>query len=224
MIAESIGLGPHPSLIRARLSNESFSNRKVDIGKLLRLLEAARWTPSYGNEQPWNFIVTSKDDPGAHARLLSRLAESNLSRARLAPILILSVVKLNFEMGSFQKGSVERASFERAGHRNPYAFHDAGKAVSNLAHKAGAMGLLVHQMSGFDAVRAREFFSIPSGYIPVAVIAIGYPEPDGPATNPAMDGADSRLPLESLVFAGRWGEASPLLAVATPDPCDERKM
>src|SRR5215470_1417832 len=115
MIAEPIGLSPHPSLIRARLSPESFSNRKVDIAKLLRMLEAARWTPSYGNEQPWSFIVTSKDDPGAHARLLSCLAESNIPRARRAPILILSVVRLNFE-----KGRVERPSFERGGHRNPY--------------------------------------------------------------------------------------------------------
>lgn len=205
-MTETIGLEPHPSLLRARWSPETFSTRKVDIDKLLRLLEAARWTPSYGNEQPWSFIVTSKDDAAAHARLLSCLAESNVSKARRARILILSVVKLNFEEGA----------------RNPYAFHDAAKAVSNLTRKAGVMGLLVHQMSGFDVVKAREMFSIPSGYIPVAVLALGYPDFGNPTQNARTDGASkSRRPLESLVFAGRWGEESPLLAGVAADGCDD---
>ena len=208
MITEMIGSSPHPSLIRARWSPTSFSERKVDIGKLLSLLEAARWTPSYGNEQPWSFVVASKDDPVARERLLSCLAESNIAKARRAPILILTVVKLNFE---------------KDGRRNPYAFHDASKAVSNLTDKAAVMGLLVHQMSGFDAVSARAWFDIPAGHTPVAVIAVGYPDHDIAVAKRSTDPAPRRRrPLQTLVFTERWGEASPLLLDATFDPCDER--
>jgi nitroreductase len=211
MISETIGLHAHPSIIRARLSPRSFSTRTVDIGKLLKLLEAARWTSSYGNEQPWSFVVASRDDRAAHERLLSCLAESNIATARPAPLLILSVVKLNFDAD---------------GRRNPYAFHDAGKAASNLTHKAGAMGLLARQMSGFDAARARELFNIPSGFTPVAVIAIGYPGPDSPTGNILMEETSKmRRPLGNLVFADRWGESSPLLlGGAQPDPCDDRDI
>jgi hypothetical protein len=84
------------------------------------------------------------------------------------------------------------------------------------------MGMLVHQMSGFDVVRARELFDIPPGHIPVAVIAIGYADLDGPTGGPAKYGTShTRKPLQSLVFAGRWGEASSLMTGASPDPCDE---
>jgi nitroreductase len=209
MITETIGSHPHPSLLRANWSPRSFSGRRVDIGKLLRLLEAARWTSSYGNEQPWGFIIASRDDRAAHERLLSCLAESNLPTARRAPILILSVVKLNFDAD---------------GTRNPYAFHDAGKAASNLARRAGAMGLLVYQISGFDVVRARKLFNIPVGFTPVSVVAIGYPGPASPTEAVPIDAlVQNRRPLQSLVFTGRWGQASPQLLASRTDPCDERE-
>src|SRR5260370_41560071 len=98
--------------------------RRFDVGNLSKLLGEARWNPSYRIEQPWSFILTSKQDPAAYERLLSCLAESSIDRAGRAPILILSVVKLNFD---------------RDGQRNPYAFHDAGQAVANLTQRAAAM-------------------------------------------------------------------------------------
>jgi nitroreductase len=207
MMTQAIGSNQHPSLIRTHLSAQSFSARKVDIGKLLRLLEAARWTSSYRNEQPWGFIIASREDPGTYERLLNCLSESNVARARHAPVLILSVVKLNFDDGQ----------------RNPYAFHDAGKAVTNLANRAAGMGLLVHQMGGFDAASARESFQIPSGHSPVAVIAVGYADEDT-STDAGNTDETSRVrrPLDSLVFNGRWGDVSPLLLRASSDPCDDR--
>ncbi|HKF59498.1 MAG TPA: nitroreductase family protein [Blastocatellia bacterium] len=207
MIAQRIGSSTHPSLIKVRWTAESFADRTVAGSRLLTLLEAARWTPSYGNEQPWSFVVASKEDPVAHQHLLSCLFESNVARARRAPVLILSVVKLNFEAD---------------GNRNPYAFRDAGRAIANLTQKAAKMGLLVHQMSGFDAARARELFDIPSGYAPVSVIAIGYPAVNTPSDNVAVSRvSQSRRPLQSLIFTERWGQPAQLLMATPADPCDE---
>ena len=207
MITQSIGSSPHPNLIKIRWTAESFADRTVDASKLLKLLEAARWTPSYGNEQPWSFVVASKEDSIAHRHLLSCLFESNVARARRAPVLILSVVKLNFEAD---------------GNRNPYAFHDAGRAIANLTQRAETMGLAVHQMSGFDAARARELFDVPSGYAPVSVLALGYPAVNTPSNNVAMSHvSQSRRPLQSLIFTERWGQPSELLIATPADPCDE---
>jgi nitroreductase len=206
MITQSIGSSPHPSLIKVRWTAGSFADRPVDASRLLKLLEAARWTSSYANEQPWSFVVASKEDIVAHERLLSCLFESSVAKARRAPVLILSVVKLNFDGG---------------GARNPYAFRDAGRAIANLTRRAGSVGLLVDQMSGFDAVRARELFDIPSGYSPVAVLAIGYPNVDMPVSNTAAsEPLQSRRPLQSLIFTERWGQPSELLIGISPDPCD----
>jgi len=203
MIAQTIGSTQHPSLIRPRLDHRSFSTRKVDLRNLLLLLEAARWTVSFRNEQPWSFIITGNDDLPAYEGLLSCLAESNITWARRAPVLMLLVVKLNFDDGQ----------------RNPYAFHDAGKALSNLRLRAKGMGMLVHPMSGFDAARARSLFSIPGGYAPVAIIAIGHPDHVDRVDAPTQREASNRRPLDSQVFVDRWGQSSTLFAGMSNDPC-----
>ncbi|MDR4473522.1 MAG: hypothetical protein MRJ92_13065 [Nitrospira sp.] len=41
--------------------------------------------------------------------------------------------------------------------------------------QATAMGLIAHQMAGFDVEKARVDLSIPAGFEPVAMIALGYP-------------------------------------------------
>ncbi|HWO01040.1 MAG TPA: nitroreductase family protein, partial [Blastocatellia bacterium] len=115
---------------------EMFSARMVEPEKLRCLLESANQTPSHLNQQPWHFIIATKDDSEEYERLVSCLSEVNVEWARRAPILMLSVVRLN-------NGS--------NGGRNRYAFRDAGHAVSNLVLKAKAMGLAAQQMAGFDA-------------------------------------------------------------------------
>jgi len=63
--------------------------------KLRCVIEGASWTPSYLNEQPWNFIIATKDDSIEYERLVSCLADVNVEGARRAPVLMLSVVRLN---------------------------------------------------------------------------------------------------------------------------------
>lgn len=61
---------PIHDLLRRRWSLRAFSERSVEPAKLRRLLEAARWAPSSFNEQPWCFIVATKEDPAEYERLL----------------------------------------------------------------------------------------------------------------------------------------------------------
>ena len=58
---------------------------------------------------------------------------------------------------------------------NRHAFHDVGLATENLLLQAAALGLVAHPMAGFDIEQARADLKIPSGYEPVAMIAVGYP-------------------------------------------------
>ena len=66
-------------------------------------------------------------------------------------------------------------NFEDDSKPNRHAFHDTGMAVENLVLQATALGLAAHQMAGFDVEKARADLKIPSGYEPVAMIAVGYP-------------------------------------------------
>ncbi|MGH7236266.1 MAG: nitroreductase family protein, partial [Nitrospiraceae bacterium] len=126
---------PIHDLLQKRWSPRAFSGRAVEADKLRILFEAARWAPSSFNEQPWSFIVATKDDQANFDRLLRCLLEGNRAWARHAPVLRLSVAKLRFE---------------EDGEPNRHAFHDVGLAVENLVIQATALGLVVHQMAGFD--------------------------------------------------------------------------
>src|SRR5687768_1576476 len=80
----------HP-LARQRWSPVSFDRaRNVDDQTLLSLLEAARWSPSCFNEQPWAFIVGRRQEPEQHARVLSCIVPANQTWAKDAPVLMIA--------------------------------------------------------------------------------------------------------------------------------------
>ena len=100
----------------------------------------------------------------------------------------------------------------------PTALYDTGMSVSHLVLQAGALGLHVHQMGGYDREKAREQFSIPDTHVPIAVIAIGYEAPVEILEEEKLRGRHSSLervrkPLKEFIFsgAGAFGEPSPLV-------------
>ena len=191
---------PIHDLLRRRWSPRAFSDRRVDPAIMRSLLEAARWAPSSYNEQPWSFIVATKDDPVEFGRLLSCLVEGNIQWAQHAPVLMVSVARL---------------SFEDDGKPNRHAFHDVGLAVANLIVQATALGLVVHQMAGIFPDKIRELYGIPEGYEAVAGIALGYPGdpqslPEGLRKRELAP--RERKPLTEFVFSGSWGQTSPLVS------------
>jgi nitroreductase len=186
-------------LIRGRWSPRAFANRTVERDKLLILLEAARWAASSANEQPWSLIIATTDQPAEYARLLSCLVESNQVWAQSAPVLMLSVAKIHFD---------------RNGKENRHAFHDVGAAACNLTIQALALDLFVHQMGGFNAEIARSQFGIPSGYDPVAMMAIGYlgdPQTLPAALQDRELAPRTRKPMTEFVFTGGWDRPSDLV-------------
>ena len=184
-------------LLRQRYSPLAFSDQLVEPEKLRSVLEAARWAASSYNEQPWSFIVATKDNQAEFDRLLGCLAEGNQQWAQNAPVLMLSVAKLHFE---------------RNGDLNRHAFHDVGAAAANLAIQATALGLFIHQMAGFDVPLAQEVYSISEGYEPVAAFALGYIGDPQTLPERLLQRAlapRTRKPLDKFVFSSSWNQTSP---------------
>jgi len=191
----------HPiyELLARRWSPYGFADRPVSAADLRSLFEAARWAASSYNEQPWSYIVATKDNPEEFARLLSCLVEANQAWAQAAPVLALGCTSL---------------FFKKNGKPNAAAIHDLGLAAGNLCLEATARGLFVHQMIGILPDKAREVFRIPEGVQPVTGLAIGYAaDPNSlPDKFKERDLAPrARRTLAEFVFGGEWGTASIVL-------------
>lgn len=201
------------AMIRTRWSPRAFATRPVPPGVLRTLLEAARWAPSSGNQQPWRFVVAAKDDPNdpeAFARALGCLRESNRGWAQHAPVLLLALAQ-----------RISGDSDSKTAKENRYAFHDVGLAVATLTLQATAMGLHLHQMGGIlrDEIRSR--YALPDGIEPVTAIAVGFrgdPERLPDDLREREGRKRTRLPLTELVFAGAFGTTAPLVADPEADP------
>lgn len=191
---------PVHELITRRWSPYSFDSRSVAHEDLRSLFEAARWAASSYNEQPWRYIVATRENPEEFQRLLSCLVEGNQIWAKAAPVLALGITKLRF------------ASNDQP---NRAAIHDLGLASANLVFEATARGLSVHQMIGILPDKAREIYEIPEAHEPMTGIAIGYAgEPNAlPEGLRERDRARRpRKPLKEFVFGKKWGQVSALAA------------
>ncbi len=185
---------PINDLLVRRWSPRAFSEAAVPREMVCSLLEAARWAPSCFNEQPWSFIVATREDPEAFEKLLGCLRETNQAWARRVPVLMVAVAK---------------AAFDHNGKPNRHAGHDVGLAVENLMLQAVSMGLFAHAMAGFDASKVRELYGVPEGQDPLVALAVGFPgDPeDLPEELRERELAPrERKPLERFVFGPSWGD------------------
>ena len=190
---------PVHDLIQNRWSPRAFSDNPVSPETLRSLFEAARWAPSSSNEQPWAFIVGTKDDLETHRKILSTLVEFNQGWAKHAPVLAIAVSQMEFARN-------------KTPNRN--AFYDTGAAVAHLTAEATSRGLFVHQMAGFDPQKAIEVFHIPKGWEPIAAFAIGYPGDPNALPDKLRErelAPRSRKPISEFVMSSDWGHPAKFL-------------
>lgn len=188
----------HPihELIANRWSPYCFEPRSVEPEKLLSCLEAARWAASSYNEQPWTYILATRDDQAEFSKLLGCLMEANQAWAKHAGVLLLGVVCPTFSLN---------------GKPNRVAEHDLGLAAGNICLQATALGLCVHQMAGVNLDKARATYNIPPTHAPFTGIAIGYaanPDTSDPQLAERDRTARPRKKLGEFVYKGQWGKTA----------------
>jgi nitroreductase len=179
-------------IILHRWSPRSFADKAVSAADLEKVFEAARWTASSYNEQPWRYFVGIKGD-ATYEKIYSTLVSFNQYWAKAAPVLILGVAS---------------TIFAHNGEKNTHCLYDLGAASSYLTLQAAALGLSTHSMAGFDQAAALAAFEVPSNFVAGAVIALGYqgePADLGQEQMIAMEQAPrQRKPVSEFVFSS-WG-------------------
>jgi len=149
----------HPVLtvLADRWSPRAFdAETPIDEAKLASALEAARWSPSANNSQPWRFVVARRGSE-LHTSIHATLMGFNQVWATNAAVLIVAVAETTNEEGA----------------PISHAIYDLGQSVAHLSVQAHHDGLVVHQMSGFTADDIRSLLDLDARFTPMTVLAIG---------------------------------------------------
>lgn len=119
------------SVFTDRWSPRSFTNEPVSDEHLDAVFEAARWTPSWMNNQPWLFVYET-DGPNRQA-ILDTFMEFNRGWASAAPVvgLVLARTELEGFMGRTRD-------------------FDTGAAMMALTLQATMLGLSMHLLGGVE--------------------------------------------------------------------------
>jgi len=184
-------------ILKKRWSPRAFDDRPVEPEKLRNIFEAARWSPSASNIQPWVFFLGIKGD-NAYNKIFDMLVEFNQKWSKFAPVLILNCGKITNDKdeanGTWQ--------------------YDTGQAVAHMSVQTVEEGLYIHQMAGFDALKAAELFSLPEDVQAISVSAIGYLG-DPSILHPRMQKSElaerERKELDTFVFSDEYDRASNIL-------------
>lgn len=185
---------PIHTLLKKRWSPRAFNGEPVETDKLQRIFEAARWSPSASNEQPWAFIVGINGDD-TYEKIFSTLVEFNQLWVKTAPVLALSL---------------GRSISLKNGMPAEWFKYDVGQSMAHLTFQATHEGLFVHQMAGFDREKAHQLLEVPEKYEVITAFTIGYPG-DYKVLHPNLQAMEiarrERLHSDDFVFSGSFGNA-----------------
>ena len=181
---------PVDDLFLQRWSPRAFSNEALSADDVAALFEAARWSPSCFNEQPWLFVYGTNDED--RGRIADLLVDANRVWAEKAPLL--GVV-------------FARRSFTRNGNPNRWGSFDSGAASFALALQAHQRGLATHFMGGFDEAASYEALGVSSNeYEAMAAFAVGRKgDPSGlPAELQEREAPSERRSREEIAVEGKY--------------------
>ncbi len=152
--------------IKNRRTIRKFTDYKVTKEEIEKLIEAARWAPSWANTQSWEFVVVQDKDK------------------------IKEISNLYSENNPAQKGSLECSAIilgcakeKLAGYKNGelrteldgWDMFDLGLAFQNInlcAYEMGLGGVIVGAM---DHTAIAKVIEVPEGYKFIAAMPIGKP-------------------------------------------------
>ncbi len=140
-------------IIKERRSIRRFKPDPVEGAKIDMLLEAARWAPSAGNAQPWEFVVITDKWT---IQGLKTVMTGVMGNMKEGPLLILLCTDKNRETA--------------------WTGYDTGCSLQNILLCAHSLGLGACAIGGFDEEMIAGLLELPENFTPCLFITAGYPE------------------------------------------------
>ncbi|WP_305986305.1 nitroreductase family protein [Roseibium sp. MMSF_3544] len=186
---------PVKNLFVERWSPRAFDGSDMPEADLKTILEAARWSPSAFNIQPWRFVYARRG--GAHwETLVNLLNPFNRDWAQHASALVYLFSDTEVDG---KDGKPNRAS-------GTHSF-DAGAAWAHAALQATELGYHTHGMAGIVRDEIHEQLGVPERFKAEIAFAIGKRGDVAalPESLQERETPSGRKPLSEIAFAGSWG-------------------
>lgn len=145
--------------IKTRRSVRAFTDQQVTDKEIEKLIDAARWAPSAGNIQPWDFIIVREP------QIKQGLCKAALNQEFIEEAPVVIVVCAN-----------PAQSAQRYGSRgiNLYCLQDTAAATQNILLAAQATGLSTCWVGSFNEEEAKSVLGAPDGVRPIAIVPVGH--------------------------------------------------
>jgi nitroreductase len=166
--------------IRTRRSVRAFTGEAVSEEDVQRLIEAARWAPSAGNLQPWEFIIVRENET---KRKLS-IAALDQTFIEDAPVVIIVCADQARSAWRYR----DRGTYL-------YSLQDTAAATQNILLAVHAMKLGACWIGAFHEEEVKRALGTPRNLKPIAIVPVGHP-----AERPA---APPRRSIEEIIHYER---------------------
>jgi nitroreductase len=153
-------------LASKRYSVRSYSDKPVEREKIMRCIEAARFSPSACNSQPWHFVIVDEKELKDRIAKETVMSLSGMNKFTLeAPVMAVIVIEkktISSTIGSFLKGK-------------DFSLIDIGIAAEHFCLQAAEEGLGTCMLGWFDEKAVKKFLNIPNSRHIGLLISLGYP-------------------------------------------------
>lgn len=177
-----------------RWSPRSFTAEEISVAELMTILEAARWSPSSYNSQPWRFIWARRDTPHFET-FLNILVPGNQAWCRDASALVFVASSKTMSIPGKEEPVPSRT----------HSF-DTGAAWMALSLQAHKLGWHTHGMIGLDYEAAAKALKLPDGLHLDMAFALGRRDEPGKLSESLQkrEAPNDRKPLAETAFEGAF--------------------
>ena len=172
-------------LIRVRQYRQ-FTDQPPTGQELAAIVDAARWSGSSRNTQPWRFIVVRDRD------VILRIHEAGMPQTRSLATALAAIAIV-----------VPHGDAGPDGDAESYAY-DEGRAAERMLIAASFLGLGAGIAWALPRIQPMigELLGIPEGWLVRTIVVVGHPTEEARA--PKLGAGKARLPRSETVFEDRW--------------------
>jgi nitroreductase len=168
-------------VIEGRRTVRRYTNAPVPEDDVRRILDAARYAPSSGNEQPWKFLVVRDRKRMDELRDAAVRVTLDDCRTKLGmnaeQIEEQRKTQTEYIAGCLSAPVLVAILVDKEAKWAGYSRHDGALAAANLMLAARALGYgTIYGTDGIPETAVREVFSIPERYEFVILTPVGVPE------------------------------------------------